>query len=252
MRQGYLIPVYNHGKTTGPLVETLLKQRELPVILVDDGSDEETKGYLADTAGTFPPVVLVTLDTNRGKGAALCAGVNRARELGLTHLLQIDADGQHDPGRAAFFLEESAKHPEAVICGFPVFDGSAPVSRVKGRKIANAWTRIMTLTGTIPDALCGFRVYPVEPLWRLGCRHRLDPRMGVDIELLVRLVWLGIPLFFHPVRVVYPPDGISHFRLVRDNIRISLVFFKLFWGMLLRLPVLLYRRLQARKGRGVP
>jgi glycosyltransferase involved in cell wall biosynthesis len=242
MRQGYLIPVYNHGKTTGPLVEKLLKQRDLPVILVDDGSDGETKACLADIAGTFPPVVLVTMDKNRGKGAALYAGIDRARELGLTHVLQIDADGQHDPGQAAFFLEESAKHPDAAICGFPVFDESAPVSRVKGRNIANVWTRIMTLSGNIPDALCGFRVYPVEPFWYLSHRYRLDPRMGVDIEILVRLVWRGVPLFFHPVRVVYPPDGISHFRLVRDNIRISLVFFRLFWGMLLRLPVLISRR----------
>jgi hypothetical protein len=66
--------------------------------------------------------------------------------------------------------------------------------------------------------------------------------MGVDIELLVRLSWMGLPLIFHPVPVVYPPGGISHFRLVRDNIRISLVFFRLFWGMLFRLPVLIYRR----------
>jgi glycosyltransferase involved in cell wall biosynthesis len=225
-------------------VEKLLKQRDLPVILVDDGSDGETKAYIADTAGTFPRVMLVTLDKNRGKGAALCAGIDRARELGLTHLLQIDADGQHDPEQAAFFLEESAKHPDAAICGFPVFDGTAPLSRVKGRNIANVWTRITALSGNIPDAMCGFRVYPVEPLWRLIHRYRLDPRMGVDIEILVRLVWLGIPLFFHPVRVVYPPDGISHFRLVRDNIRISLVFFRLFWGMLLRLPVTIYRRFQ--------
>ncbi|MDR2069559.1 MAG: glycosyltransferase family 2 protein [Spirochaetaceae bacterium] len=248
MRQGYLIPVYNHGKTTGPLVEKLLKARDLPVILVDDGSDGETKAYLADTAGTFPSVVLVALDKNRGKGAALCAGIDRARELGLTHLLQIDADGQHDPGQAAFFMEESAKHPEAAICGFPVFDDSAPVSRVKGRIIANVWTRITTLSPNIPDAMCGFRVYPVEPLWRLSRRHRLDPRMGIDIEILVRLVWLGVPLFFHPVPVVYPPDGISHFRLVQDNIRISLVFFRLFWGMIFRLPVLIYRRFRARGG----
>ncbi|MFP3089349.1 glycosyltransferase family 2 protein [Treponema sp. TIM-1] len=248
MRQGYLIPVYNHGKTTGPLVEALLQQWDLPVILVDDGSDGETKAYLADIAGAFSSVVLVTLDKNQGKGAALYAGIDRARELGLTHLLQIDADGQHDPGQAAFFLEESAKHPEAAICGFPVFDGSAPLSRVKGRNIANVWTRITTLSGNIPDAMCGFRVYPVETLWRLSRRYHMDPRMGADIEILVRLVWWGVPLFFHPVRVVYPPDGISHFHLVRDNIRISLVFFRLFWGMLLRLPMLIYRRFRAPGG----
>jgi glycosyltransferase involved in cell wall biosynthesis len=246
MRQGYLIPVYNHGKTAGPLVAKLLKQRDLPVILVDDGSDKETKDCLAKIREAFPLVVLVTLDKNRGKGRALAAGVDRARELGLTHLLQIDADGQHDPERAPFFLDQSAAHPEAAICGFPLFDGSAPQSRVKGRRIATVWSRITAVDRNIPDALCGFRVYPVEPLWRLIHRCRLDSRMGVDADILVRLAWQGVPLIFHPVRVSYPQDGISHFRLVRDNIRISLVFTRLFFGLLPRLPVLFYRRFRGR------
>jgi glycosyltransferase involved in cell wall biosynthesis len=248
MRQAYLIPVYNHGKTAGPLIEKLLRQRDLPVILVDDGSDRETKACLARIAGTFPGVIPVNLEKNSGKGRAVFAGINRARELGFTHLLQIDADGQHDTGQAAFFLDESAKHPEAAVFGFPVFDESVPANRLKGREVANVWTRITTLRPDIPDAMCGFRVYPVEPLWRLGQRGYIDPRMGADCEILVRLVWQGVPFIFHPVGVVYPRDGISHFHLVRDNMRISWVFTRLFLGMLLRLPVLFFRRFRNRKG----
>jgi glycosyltransferase involved in cell wall biosynthesis len=239
--------VYNHGRTAGPLVEKLLKQRDLPVILVDDGSDGETRTLLDALAAAFPQVVLVRREKNGGKGRAMFAGINRARELGLSHLLQIDADGQHDPERAPFFLDQSAAHPEAAIIGFPLFDRSAPASRVKGRALANLWTRITALDGGIVDAMCGFRVYPVEPLWRMGRRSRPDPRMGVDIEILVRLAWRGVPLIFHPVRVVYPPDGLSHFRLVRDNIRITAGFFRLFFGMLLRSPALLRRRLERRR-----
>jgi glycosyltransferase involved in cell wall biosynthesis len=251
MKQGYLIPVYNHGKTACPLVGELLKQRDLPVILVDDGSDRETKECLAEILKTFPAVVLVTLDKNRGKGRALAAGMDRAWELGFTHLLQIDADGQHDPGRVPFFLDQSLEHPEAAICGYPVFDESAPASRVKGRRVANVWTRITALDGNIPDAMCGFRVYPVEPLRRLIHRYPLDSRMGADIDILVHLVWQGVPVIFHPVPVVYPRDGISHFRLIRDNIRISLVFSRLFLGLLLRLPILIFRRFRV-KPRGSP
>ncbi|MDR0585469.1 MAG: glycosyltransferase family 2 protein [Treponema sp.] len=242
MRQGYLIPVYNHGKTVGPLIGKLLEQRDLPVILVDDGSDGETKARLALIAKTFPGVALVSLEKNSGKGRAMFAGIERAYERGLTHLLQIDADGQHEAERAPFFLDESASHPEAAVIGFPLFDESAPAYRVKGRELANVWARICTLSADIPDALCGFRVYPVEALRRMGRRCRVDSRMGVDAEILVRLLWQDIPLIFHPVRVIYPPDGISHFRPVRDNIRISWVFTRLFCGMLFRLPLLCLRR----------
>jgi glycosyltransferase involved in cell wall biosynthesis len=246
MKQGFLIPVYNHGKTVLPIVRELAKT-DLPVILVDDGSEEETKQYLAGTAESFPRTVLVSLPKNRGKGGAVSSGIDKAHDLGLTHVLQIDADGQHDISRAVFFLEQSFAHPEAAICSCPEYDDSVPLSRKKGRKIANIWARIVTLSGDIADALCGFRVYPVEPLRGLIHHHHIDQRMGFDVEVLVRLYWEKVPLLFYPVHVIYPQDGISHFHLVRDNIRITWVFVRLFFGMILRFPLLLhYRRLRRR------
>jgi glycosyltransferase involved in cell wall biosynthesis len=247
MKQGFVIPVYNHGKTAGPLVEKLFRYG-LPIIMVDDGSDSKTKACLAQTAAC-PLVVLITLDKNQGKGAAVIRGIEKARELGLTHVLQIDADGQHDAGRSGFFLEESAAHPEAVICAWPEYDDSVPPGRKYGRKIANTWAKIVILSADITDAMMGFRVYPVEPFLRI-CRHwYIDRRMGFDIEILVRFYWAGASLVFHPVKVVYPEDGISHFHVVRDNIRISGIFTRLFFGMLIRLPVLIRRHTLPR---GIP
>jgi glycosyltransferase involved in cell wall biosynthesis len=250
MRQGFVIPVYNHGKTAGPLAEKLARYG-LPVIMVDDGSDGETKSCLARSAAACPLVSIVSLEKNSGKGAAVIRGMERARELGLTHILQIDADGQHDADRSGFFLEESAAHPEAVICSRPEYDDSVPASRKNGRKIANTWAKIVTLSSAITDAMLGFRVYPVEPFLRLCRTQCLDLRMGFDIEILVRLYWMGLPLIFHPVRVVYPKDGISHFRMVRDNIRISWVFTRLFFGMLIRLPLLVRCRTREEPSRFV-
>jgi glycosyltransferase involved in cell wall biosynthesis len=248
VRQGFLIPVYNHGKTAVSVVQKLARYG-LPVILVDDGSDAETKNRLAKIAADTPGAILVSRGKNGGKGAAVIAGIDKAREEGLTHVLQIDADSQHDAERAGFFLEESAAHPEALICGLPEFDSSAPLSRKNGRKIANTWAKIVTLSSEIQDILCGFRVYPVEPAWRV-CHHAfIDKRMGFDPEILVRLCWKHVPLLFYPVRVSYPQDGVSHFRPVRDNIRISLVFTRLCAGMLVRLPVLLAAKLRIRRGR---
>jgi len=246
MKQGFIIPVYRHGKTACPLAEKLSADG-LPVILVDDGNDEETKALLEECAAKMTCVSLVRLEKNSGKGKALAEGFKKAKELGLTHLLQIDADGQHDAERTGFFLEESAKHPDMLICGYPEFDESAPKSRVTGRKISNFWACIVTLSTEMKDVLCGFRVYPVEETLRVFASPFLDKRMGVDLEILVRLYWNKVyPLFF-PVKINYPKDGISNFRLVRDNIRISFAFTRLCIGMLFRLPLLLINKIKRGK-----
>lgn len=246
MKNGIIIPVYRHGKACVAVVERLAPLR-VPIILVDDGNDEDTKRYLREIAEAHHDLVtVVTLARNSGKGSAFAAGIERARERGLTHVLQLDADGQHDTNRVAFFFERAAAAPNALICGYPEYDASVPAHRKNGRKFANVWTRIVTWEPGIVDALCGFRVYPVEPTWR--CMHRAyyDKRMGFDADVLTRLIWCGLPFEFHGVPVRYPADGISNFHVIRDNARISWVFTRLSCGMILRSPLLLARKLRKR------
>jgi glycosyltransferase involved in cell wall biosynthesis len=240
VKQGVLIPLYNHGKTLRTVVESLAPLG-LPIIVVDDGSDSETKEYLAKTMAAFPGIILVSLEKNRGKGRALSEGFGKARELGITHVLQVDADAQHDLGRAGFFLERSSSHPESLICSYPQYDHTVPASRKNGRKIANLWSHITTLSGDIIDALCGFRVYPVEASLKIVRSRRMDQRMAFETEILILFSWAGIPLEFFPIGVTYPKNGISHYRLVRDNIRMTWLFIRSFFGMLIRLPALLAR-----------
>jgi glycosyltransferase involved in cell wall biosynthesis len=223
-----------------PLVKEL-SLYTLPIIIVDDGSNAETKKYIAETAAAEALVNVVKLPKNTGKGGAVCAGMKKAFSMGVTHILQIDADGQHDASRSGFFLEQSRRYPGAAICGFPEYDETVPGVRRKGRVIANTWAKIVTISSSITDALCGFRIYPVEKTLRIIERCRLDMRMGFDVDILVRMYWDNTPLIFFPVMVRYPKDGISHFHIVWDNIRISLVFTKLFFGMLPRLPNLISR-----------
>lgn len=244
--KGFLIPVFRHGQTACPLARQLASSH-LPVILVDDGNDDETQLILAECAEKTPGITLVRLEKNRGKGGAAAGGFEKAAELGLTHVLLIDADGQHDAGKAAFFLEESAKYPDMVICGYPEFDETAPRSRVIGRKISNFWAAIVTLSTELKDVHCGFRVYPVDTALQITRLPLMDKRMGFDTEILVRLYWKKVFPVYYPVKVVYPEGGISNFRLVRDNIRISWTFSRLFAGMLLRLPLLIAIRIKRRK-----
>ncbi|MCL1836537.1 MAG: glycosyltransferase family 2 protein [Treponema sp.] len=248
MKQGFLIPVYRHVITACPLAERLAASG-LPVIIVDDGNDAEGRAALAECAARTPGAALVRLEKNTGKGGAVIQGIKKAAELGLTHVLQIDADGQHDDGNAAFFLEESARCPNNVICGFPEFDKTAPRSRVNGRKISNFWAAVTTLSPELKDVLCGFRVYPVDAVLRICSRSLMDRRMGFDSEILVRLYWNKVYPVYHPIKVRYPPDGISNFRMVRDNIRMSWTFCRLSAGMLIRLPLLVVRKIQRGKAR---
>jgi len=246
MKQGFLIPVYRHGITACSLAIRLAASG-LPVIMVDDGNDAETKTLLAECAAKTPGITLVSLKKNTGKGGAVVKGFEKAAELGLTHVLQIDADGQHDEGKTAFFLEESAKHPDMIICGYPEFDATAPRGRVKGRKISNFWAAVVTLSGELKDVLCGFRVYPVDVSLRITRSFFLDKRMGFDAEILVRLYWNKVYPVFHPIKVRYPFGGVSNFHIVRDNIRISWMFSRLSAGMLLRLPLLIMRNIKQGK-----
>src|SRR5262249_54381029 len=89
-----VVPVYNHGTPLPSTIERLAPF-ELPIIVVDDGSDATTKSAIAAIARRHA-VTVVTLPRNGGKGAAVMAGLRTAAAAGYTHALQVDADGQHD------------------------------------------------------------------------------------------------------------------------------------------------------------
>jgi len=248
MKQGFLVPVYKHGASACSLAKRL-SAFGLPIIMVDDGNDSETKTLLEKCASDIPAVALVRIEKNSGKGGAVTGGLRKASELGLTHVLQIDADGQHDAGMAAFFLEESAKHPDMIICGYPEFDATAPKHRVIGRKISNFWASVVTLSTELREVLCGFRVYPVAAAVRAAGHLFIDKRMGFDPEIMVRLYWNKVYPVYHPIKVSYPPDGVSNFHAVRDNLRLCWTFSRLFVGMILRLPLLVIRNVKRRRKR---
>ena len=243
MTFGFVIPVYRHGSTLEAVVKSLLSFG-YPIIVVDDGNDEANRAFISDVAEKYPLVTLVTREKNGGKGCAMIDGIRKASELGLTHILQLDSDGQHDTGKAERFFELAEQNPDKIICGCPEYDANAPKARVNGRKFANGWIHIVTLSHEIKDAMIGFRVYPVEPFIKMLKKPvYIDGRMGFDIEVLVRQYWQGVHVLSEPVKVYYPADGISNFRAIRDNLRISFSFSRLFLGMLIRLPILLKRKL---------
>lgn len=236
-----VVPVYNHPSAVGGVVGSLLALN-LPVVLVDDGSNLETKKALGKCLSSSPMVHLVSRPNNGGKGAAVLDGMKRALELGFTHALQVDADGQHDSSKAVEMISKAAQNPDRLILGRPIYDASAPFARRFGRKLTNFWVGVNTLSLDPPDAMCGFRVYPIQKTLEAS-RGGIGLRMDFDPEILVRMSWMGVKFEAVDVKVVYPLDGVSHFRAFSDNAAISKMHARLFFGMLARLPAIILKRL---------
>lgn len=242
-----VIPIYNHRDAIGGTLARLVVHG-LPILVVDDGSDEPTRRVLAALAAQYAgSVTLLRLPVNGGKGAAVMAGMRAARTRGYRHAIQIDADGQHDADDVPKFVAAAQAEPDAVILGRPRFDDSVPKARLYGRYLTHVWVWIETLSLDIPDAMCGFRLYPVDAVCELIDTVSMPTRMAFDSEILVRLHWRGLAFRTIATRVVYPADGVSHFDVWRDNVRISASHTRLVAGMLVRAPMLLTRRLIGRR-----
>ncbi|WP_418162288.1 glycosyltransferase family 2 protein [Pantoea vagans] len=231
-----VIPCYNHGAMMASVLARLAPFN-LPVIVVDDGSDAATQLQLATLHA--PQLSLLRLDSNQGKGAAVIHGLRAAAARGFTHAVQLDADGQHQAEDLPLMLAEAERYPDALISGQPLYDDSIPKSRLYGRYITHFWVWIETLSLSIRDSMCGFRVYPLAATLALCDRRAIGQRMDFDTEIMVRLYWQGIHSRFIPTRVTYPASGLSHFDALYDNLRISWMHTRLFFGMLPRIPRLL-------------
>ncbi|MFH7765891.1 glycosyltransferase family 2 protein [Acinetobacter sp. BSP-28] len=243
MQQCFVIPVYNHPHYIEALV-THLDQFQLPIIIVNDGSDAECTALLHEIVTKHPQVDLVEHTHNQGKGQAVMSGLRHAHKLGFSHALQLDSDGQHDWQDVAKFLQISQQYPDAMIIGQPIFDESVPKKRLYGRYATHIWVWINSLSLDIKDSMCGFRVYPLAKTIQVLDSAKFQPRMGFDSEILVRLKWANVPFINVPTKVIYPEDGISHFNVWRDNLGMSQAHVRLFGGMLLRLPKLLSQKVK--------
>jgi glycosyltransferase involved in cell wall biosynthesis len=215
------------------------------VWVVVDGSTDGTAQGLLDMASADPGLKVMVLPINEGKGAAVLHAFREARKAGFSHALTMDSDGQHPAVLIDAFMRASQAHPEAMVLGRPVFDASAPLLRVRGRRVSNWWTNLETLGAGIDDSLYGFRVYPVGDLISVMRRQPWMRRFDFDTEAVVRLAWRGVA----PVNLAAPvkylradEGGVSHFRYGRDNVLLTWMHARLMVEFVLRLPWLAWRR----------
>lgn len=238
-----VIPVYNHEAAIGYTLSRALEY-DCPVLLVDDGSEPICRDVLVELQQQYSDRVdLLCLEQNCGKGAAVKAGFRELFKKGFSHAIQVDADGQHDLTDLPVFLKMGRNNPTALVTGYPKYDDSVPRIRYFARYLTHIWVWINTLSFEIKDTMCGFRVYPLAPVVSLIDREPCGDRMDFDTEVIVRWAWQGGEIKHIPTQVRYPIDGISHFDVWKDNVLISLMHSRLFFGMLKRLPGIVRRKL---------
>lgn len=237
----FIIPCYNHSNTLFNVLRQL-EPYKIDCFIIDDGSDKKAAEELTCITEQFEWVTLVRLAINQGKGAAVMKGIQLASTNGYTHGIQIDADGQHHIQDIGRLIEASEKHPNLLISGRPIYDESVPKHRLIARYITHFWVWIETLSFTIKDSMCGFRIYPLRQSLAVMKKYRIGNRMDFDTDIMVKLYWEGSSSLFIPTKVIYPQNGVSHFRALDDNLLISWMHTKLFFGMIPRALSLLKRR----------
>lgn len=239
-----LIPSYNPGAKGDDTVRQARAQWA-PVWVVVDGSTDGSAERLQAMARDDPGLRVIVLPYNRGKGAAVLAGLDEAAAHGFTHALTMDSDGQHPADLIGAFMAASLARPDCMVLGRPLFDESAPRVRVLGRKLSNLCANIETLWAGIGDSLFGFRVYPIAPLRAVMSPRRWMRGFDFDPEAAVRLCWRGIkPINIEaPVRYFKREEGgVSHFRYGRTNVLLVSMYLRLLVEFVLRLPLLIVRR----------
>lgn len=233
-----LIPCLDAASTLGEVVRRT-RAYVGTVIVVDDGSVDDSVA-VAEAAGA----VVVRHPENRGKGAALLTGLEAARQRGHSHVIALDADGQHDPADIPRLSAEAAAHPDALIVGARDFTvPNVPKGSRFGRAFSNFWVALET-GRRLSDTQSGYRVYPVA----LTLALRLAPsRFQWEVEIIVRAAWAGLDVRDVAVAVYYaPPDErTSHFRGVVDSARLSVMHTRLVFRQVLR-PIWPARRLLPR------
>lgn len=196
-----LIPAYNEAAAIVPVIRGALAH--LPVLVVDDGSQDETSALAAAAGAT-----VLQQRPNQGKGAALAAGFRWAVEQGYAAVVTLDADGQHDPGEIPAFLAASreavggafggANRPDLVI-------GARDFSQIPFvRRLANTlgrWSFSWAVGQSIPDNQSGFRLLTSRMMEAtLASREQ---GFEFEVDMIVVCLEQGYELAWVPIRTIY-------------------------------------------------
>ena len=212
-----LMPTYNNAGTIAKVIADVKEYSE-DVIVVNDGSTDETKNILASIEG----IKVIDYEKNQGKGYALKLGLQKAYEWGYRYAITIDSDGQHYADDIPTFLDKIEEKPDSLLIGARnLAADNMPSKNTFANKFSNFWYKVET-GQTLCDTQSGYRLYPLEKLQKI---HFITRRYEFEVEIIVRAAWRGVNVENIPIKVYYPPveERVSHFRPLQDFTRISIL-----------------------------
>jgi len=220
-----VIAAYNARETIAGVVTGA--RRHVPTVIVaDDGSTDGT-AQIARAAGAE----VIGLPENRGKGNALRVLFAEARRRGLSAVIALDADGQHDPEDIPAFLKVHRDHPDAILTGSRMgAPDHIPRHRHNSMVVARFFISLAA-NQFVEDTQCGFRLYPLAVIESLSLRRE---RYVTETEILVKAGDSGRAIRSLPIKALYPPGHPTHFRSVPDVAAISVYvisYLMVKWGI---------------------
>ena len=236
------MPTYNNSGTLKKVLDEVLVETT-SVIVVNDGATDKTSEILKDFESR---IELISYRENKGKGYALRQGFKRATELGFTHAISIDSDGQHFAYDIAEFVKQIDLCPDALVIGARNMSSeNVPGKSSFGNKFSNFWFKFETGI-ELTDTQSGFRLYPLHAMQDL---RFFTEKFEFEVEVIVKSAWKGLPVINIPIHIHYEPGKkrISHFRPFRDFSRISVLnTYLVILAALYHIPVRLFKKLSYR------
>lgn len=219
-----VVPFYNNRNTIVEVVNEIVCSG-YNVIAVNDGSSDGgeslLKEYLSNREDNqFGKLQLVDCKKNKGKGRAILEGARIAKELGYRYMITYDGDGQHTISGLKALADISSRDgaDKTIIIGSRMQRGGDSGSKF-ANKFSNFWLKLFTCH-SFSDTQSGLRCYPVDLLTKMSF---FSSRYEFEIEVLVRSAWRGFSFLEVPIEVIYPEDRVSHFRPIKDFLRISII-----------------------------
>ena len=229
-----VIPTYNHAGTIPCLVREIQKYFQ-NILIVNDGSTDNLEQKIKDLKTAY-----IKHEKNIGKGAAILSAAAYAKQNNYSHILTIDADGQHYPKELVNISSTAKEFDRDIIIGKRNFEGpNVPSSSKFGRKFSAFWARVQTGV-KIEDIQSGMRAYPLEIF---DCLKLKEKRYSFEMEIIIKAIWAGFNVREIPIEVLYPKreERVSHFKAFKDNLLITILNTKLTIRALLPIPHRKYR-----------
>jgi len=221
MHIAIVIPAFNEQRSIVDVANRALLQAE-HVIIVDDGSTDQTLSLLHELQRTKPKLVVLANKQNLGKAATLWKGMQYAEQLGIDAVISLDGDGQHCPEDIPRFIEAASQQTQTIIIGARLADKSViPAKRYYANKFANFW--LSWAAGyVIDDSQSGFRLYPSDLIKQLSPDTCRSKSFVFESEILINAARLGFKSTPIKIEAIYNADARpSHFRGVTDILLIT-------------------------------